>query len=137
MNAQQKAASPGRGEAAQHHTISQNSSTKKRLPAYGRDLIAMQRAGRNVGWLVIALGWHLGRALPRVVVPDDTDIAELDLSIVAGLECTVAHEGQTRRALDIAELAILNGATVCVVHDQATGKTMTTAEVLLARKAAA
>lgn len=112
-------------------------NARKRLPAYGRDLIAMQRAGRSVGWLCIALDWHLGRALPRVVVTDDTDLAELDLSIVAGLECTVAHEGQTGRALDIAELAILNGATRCGVHDQQTGKTTTTAEVMLARKAAA
>jgi hypothetical protein len=109
----------------------------KRLPAYGRDLVAMQRAGHNVGWLCIATEWHLGRALPRVVVTDDTDIANLDLSIVAGLECTVAHEGQTGRALDIAELAIRNGATLCGVHDQHTGKSMTTAEVLLARGVAA
>lgn len=101
-----------------------------KLPAYGRDLVNLQRSGRNVEWLIIALSFDLGRALPRVVVPRDTNLAELDLSLVAGLECTVAHEGEERRALDVAELAIRNGATVVVMHDQATGKTgLTTAEI--------
>lgn len=109
----------------------------KRLPAYGRDLIALQKTGRNVEWLIISLSFELGRALPRVVVPSDTDIAELDLSLVAGLECTVAHEGEDKRALDVAELAIRSGATVVVIHDQHTGKSTTTAEVMQARKAAA
>ena len=101
-----------------------------RLPAYGRDLIALQKTGRNVEWLVISLSFKLGRALPRVVVPSDTDIADLDFSFVEGLECTVAHEGEDKRALDVAELAIRCGAPVVVIHDQTTGKTsLTTAEI--------
>lgn len=100
-----------------------------RLPAYGRDLVNLQRSGRNVEWLIISLSFALGRALPRVVVPSDTDIAELDLRFVAGLECTVAHEGQERRAIDIAELALRNGATRCGTHDQTTGTGLTTDEI--------
>lgn len=101
-----------------------------KLPAYGRDLVNLQRTGRNVEWLIISLSFELGRALPRVVVPSDTDIADLDLSCVAGLECTVAHIDEERRALDVAELAIRSGATVVVIHDQATGRTgLTTAEI--------
>lgn len=100
-----------------------------RLPAYGRDLVNLQRSGRNVSWLIISLDFELGRALPRVVVPDDISIGELDLSFVAGLECTVAHEGKQSRALDVAELALRNGATLCTTHDQRTGTGLTTTDV--------
>ena len=100
-----------------------------KLPAYGRDLVNLQRSGRNVEWLIISLSFDLGRALPRVVVPRDTNLAELDLSIVAGLECTVAHEGEERRAIDVAELALRNGAKRCGTHDQTTGTGLTTAEI--------
>jgi len=100
-----------------------------KLPAYGRDLVNLQKTGRNVEWLIIALDFSLGRALPRLVVTDDTDIAELDLRLVAGLDCLVAHEGNERRALDVAELALRNGATICGTRDQAIGTGLTTAEV--------
>lgn len=100
-----------------------------KLPAYGRDLLALQRSGRNVEWLIISLSFDLGRALPRVVVTDDTDIGELDLRIVAGLDCTVAHDGNDHRALDVAELALRNGATRCVIIDRATGTGLVTAEI--------
>lgn len=99
------------------------------LPAYGRDLIALQRTGRNVEWLVISLSFKLGKALPRVVVPVDTDIAELDLRFVAGLDCTVAHEGEEKRALDVAELALRNGARRCGTHDQTNHNSLSTAEI--------
>lgn len=100
-----------------------------RLPAYGRDLLALQRSGRNVEMLIISLSFDLGRALPRVVVTDDVSIDELDLRCVDGLECIVAHEGNDRRALDVAELALRNGAKLCGTHDQIAGKGLTTYEV--------
>lgn len=100
-----------------------------RLPAYGRDLIALQNSGRNVEWLVISLSFALARALPRVVVTDDTDIADLDLRFVAGLECTVAHEGNETRAIDVAELALRNGASECGAFDKATGSWLGTAAI--------
>lgn len=100
-----------------------------KLPAYGRDLVNLQRSGRNVEWLIISLSFDLGRALPRVVVTDDTDLNELDLRCVDGLECTVAHKGNQSRALDVAELAIRSGAKLCGTHDQKTGTGLTTAEI--------
>jgi hypothetical protein len=100
-----------------------------RLPAYGRDLVNLQRTGRNVQWLVISLSFDLGKPLPRVVVTDDTDITNLDLRFVAGLDCLIAHENKTKRALDVAELALRCGATVCVTHDQETDETLTTEQV--------
>jgi hypothetical protein len=103
------------------------------LPAYGRDLLNLQKTGRNVEWLIIALDFSLGRALPRVVVTGDVELRELDLRMVAGLECTVAHKGQTTRALDVAELALRNGAAKCGVFDRDASQMITTDEVRVIR----
>lgn len=105
----------------------------KRLPAYGRDLLAAQRSGRNVPWLLIALDWSVGRALPRVVATQDIPTEALDLSLVHGLDCLVAHHGEQQRALDIAEAALLSGASICPVYDLNRGALMATAEILAAR----
>ncbi|HEY6020592.1 MAG TPA: hypothetical protein VIY48_12090 [Candidatus Paceibacterota bacterium] len=100
-----------------------------KLPAYGRDLVNLQRSGRNVEWLVISLSFDLGKALPRVVVTGDTDISELDLRCVDGLDCVVAHEGEEKRAIDVAERAIRSGASRCCTHDQTRHNTLTTDEI--------
>lgn len=104
------------------------------LPAYGRDLIALQRTGRNISWLVISLGWEYGRAVPRLVVPDDLPVSELDLTMLGGIECTVAHSGKSSRALAVAALALRNGASRCGVFDMVRGTLeLTTAEVMATR----
>lgn len=100
-----------------------------KLPAYGRDLVKLQRSGKNVEWLIIALGFDLGKALPRIVVTPDVDTNDLDLSMVNGIECMVAHKCQESRAIDIAELALRNGARLCGTHDQASHNTLTTDEI--------
>lgn len=106
----------------------------RRLPAYGRELVEAQRRGLNVPWLLIALDWNLGRAFPRVVIPADAQIAEIDFRLVRGLGCMVAHRGEPTRALDTAEAALLAGATSCPVFDRAIGRlTLTTDEVRAAR----
>ena len=122
------------GNVAQQTTLSRNSSTKKRLPAYGRDLIELQRSGRNVPFLVISIGWNFGTARPRVVIPDDADTSTLDLFFVRGLDCIAAHGGESVRAFDVAELALMYGANRCPVFDMSIGRLeATTTEVLLAR----
>lgn len=130
---------PHRGQGAKNttHTPNRSGSIPKtqgrRLPAYGRALIDAQRSGRNVPWLVLSLDWKLGRAFPRVVVPADMQITELDLRLVAGLECMVAHSGEPTRAMDIAELALSCGAKICPVIDVTTGRATYTDEIRAAR----
>lgn len=110
--------------------IDAEEQTPHRLPAYGRALIDAQRQGFNAPWLCIALAWDLGRAFPRVVIDADTQAHELDLRLVAGLGCMVAHRGETTRALDVAEAALVAGAESCPVFDVAIGRlTATTDEV--------
>ena len=104
-----------------------------RLPAYGCDLQNLQRSGRNVAWLCIALDFSLGGALPRLVITDDSELGEIDLSIVAGLECLIAHKGKSKRAMEVAEVAMRHGAKLATIHNQTTGETITTAEVLAIR----
>lgn len=106
----------------------------RRLPAYGRELVEAQRRGLNVPWLLIALDWSLGRACPRVVVPSDAQIAEIDFGLVRGLGCMVVHRGESTRALDTAEAVLQAGATECPVFDQSLGRlALTTDEVRAAR----
>jgi hypothetical protein len=105
-----------------------------RLPEYGRDLVSLQRSGRNVQWLVIAIGFRYGRAVPRLVVADDVPIAYLDLTMVRGIECMVVHDACEQRALDVAELALRNGARKAGVFDMGRGSmTFTTDEVRAVR----
>jgi hypothetical protein len=104
--------------------------SRLRLPAYGRELADAQRRGLNVTELVIALSWSLGKPFPRVVVTDDHVIHELDLSIVKGLSCVVAHDGDHARALAVAMLALRCGATACPVIDVNSNKALITSEVI-------
>lgn len=107
------------------------------LPAYGRDLVVARRAGYIVPYLILSLGWNFGRAVPRLVITDDVPIDDLDLHVVAGIDCMVTHHGQHVRAFDVAELALAHGATRCPVFDMATKCLATTDEVMMARRAAA
>lgn len=138
--AEKDAASPGRGKAANHRHYGQNgivsipNNQGRRLPAFGRELVAAQRKGLNVSWLCIALDWNLGRVYPRVVVPADVPVRELDMRLAHGLGCMIAHRGEASRALDVAESVLLAGATYCPIFDVALGRlTLTTAEVAAVR----
>jgi hypothetical protein len=109
------------------------------MPANGRDLIALQRSGRSPTWLTISLGWDYGKALPRLVIPADLRIGELDLTMISGIEVIVAHDGlYERRALDVAEIALANGAPRAVIFDMLEERaTYTTNEIVAIRGRAA
>lgn len=131
---------PHQGQGAQDTTHNFNridptqATQGHRLPAYGRALLDARMQGYSVPWLCIALSWNLGRAFPRVVVTPDTQAHELDLRLVHGLGCMVAHRGETSRARDVAEAALAAGAASCCVFDMAAWRlTATTAEVMAAR----
>lgn len=106
------------------------------IPAYGRDLLALRRAGKTVSWLVLALDWDHGRPLPRLVIPDSMPLGQLDLSMVEGIPCMVSHDGEIGRALSVAELALRSGASMACVFDHAAARLdYTTAEVMAIRGA--
>jgi hypothetical protein len=139
MSAQQKSRPGWHRETALQttHTEHRSESIQKaqahRLPAYGRALVEAQRQGLTVPWLCIALDWNTGGGFPRVVVPADMPLLALDLSLVSGLDCLIAHRCDPVRALDVAELALKNGARLCPVLDAETGVFMATDEIRAAR----
>lgn len=67
-------------------------SATARLPAYGRELLALRRRGlvpeRTV---VVALdSWSWGKAYTRLIVPSDLEPEGADFSTIAGIDCFVA-----------------------------------------------
>ena len=67
-------------------------SAARRLPAYGRAILKMRRTGRvPLHITVVALDdWRLGCWFPRIVVPKNTDATQLDFSMLAALDVTLA-----------------------------------------------
>ena len=61
-----------------------------KLPPYGAQRMAERERGLAPRWLCVALDWRLGHAWPRIVIPADLRIAELDLRFVAGVDCIIA-----------------------------------------------
>jgi hypothetical protein len=74
--------------------VSAKSPRRERLalPAFGRELLDLRRRGLVPGRpVVISLdSWHFGRAYPRLVIPGELDPAQIDLSMVAGIDTFVA-----------------------------------------------
>jgi hypothetical protein len=113
--------------------ILESQPRRLRLPAYGAQLAAAQRQGLNVPWLLIVIGdWRLGVACPRVLVPDDMQVDEIDLRIVHNLQVIVAHRGQHERALRVAALALSSGAQLAPVIDLVTSRVTSTSEIAAA-----
>ncbi len=88
-----------------------------RFPPYGRQLVEAQRRGLNVPCLCLSLNWGLGRVYPRIVIPQDFEIAGADFSFVRGLPCLIAHYAEPDRALNVARLALAYGATLATIFD--------------------
>ena len=99
-------------------------------PAYAKQLAEARARGLRLSKsLVVALSWDLGRAFPRLVVPEDFDIAAGDFSAVRGLDCIVAHRGAIARALAVASACLRAGAWPVVTLDAQTGQTVYSAEL--------
>ena len=64
----------------------------KRLPAYGRQLMIMRRAGRMpIRMVIVTFDWKLARVYPRIVIANEAIPAELDFSYLSGLPVQVIY----------------------------------------------
>jgi hypothetical protein len=75
--------------------IKQSNALKasRKLPAYGRELLALRRHGQVPAhyMIVVALDdWKLGKLFPRVVIALDADPKLTEFSMLAGLDATIA-----------------------------------------------
>jgi hypothetical protein len=75
--------------------------TQRKLPAYGRELLALRRRGLvPTQYTVIVIDdWKLASAFPRVVVAEDADPRLLDFSMLADLDVTIVWR-PTRTAIE-------------------------------------
>jgi len=85
-----------------------NPRQRLRLPPYGKQLVAMRKAGQVPSQnVVLALDWNLGAIFPRVVIPEDLQIQQIDLSFIAGLWVLMAYRrAQASRVNELAQHAL-------------------------------
>lgn len=66
--------------------------TTKRFPPYGKQLDEIRRKGlipaRRV---IVSTDWKLGAAYPRVVIPSDAQIENLNFTYLSGLSAQIVH----------------------------------------------
>ena len=97
FEAQQKENPAGQGWASQTNFRS-NFNTRKKLPPFGKTLMAQRMAGQSPNAVYISLDWSMAKAFPRIVIPSDLAADELDLRFLAGLDvCIVHHESDLPR----------------------------------------
>ncbi len=80
----------------------QNTHTHyKYLPAYGKQLTAMRRAGRTPAKMIyVAFDWGLARAYPRIVIADDTIPVKLNFSYLVGLPVQIVYWNKDSHRVD-------------------------------------
>lgn len=73
----------------------------KRLPPYGKQLMAIREAGKvPVRKVIVSFDWNLGRAYPRIIIPVDANPAELDFRFLAGLPVEIIYGSQDAHQVD-------------------------------------
>lgn len=86
-------ASRERGGIANNHS----SNYTKKFPPYGKRLDQLRRKGLIPSLrVIVSTSWDLGAAYPRIVIPDDIPIVNLNFSYLAGLSVQIVHcNGET------------------------------------------
>ncbi len=94
-----------------------------RLPAYGREIALLLRAGRRPigGTIVVTTRWEYARAFARVVTPPEIPPEEFDLSFLRAQEIIVVvpeeHEELGHRLLASVLRAMPKRAVLLVKRD--------------------
>jgi hypothetical protein len=91
---------------------------RRRLPAYAAELVAARRRGlvpRRLGFghVCVVLDWenHATAGLHRLVLPPKTDLQDLDLGCLAGLDVLLTHrEVEAYRAAGAVNAILAAGA---------------------------
>ncbi len=64
----------------------------KRYPPYGRKLEKIRQDGLiPSNRVIVSTRWSLGAAYPRIVIPIDIPVANLNFSYLAGLSIQIVH----------------------------------------------
>ena len=111
MNAEMtptKENAPAATEAGFENKLNRN---YKRLPPYGKQLMTIREAGKAPARMVIvAFDWDLGKAYPRIIIPDNPTPAEIEFRFLAGLPVQIPYRNKDAHRVDalIQEIAKVN-----------------------------
>ena len=76
-------------------------SDYKRLPPYGKQLMTIRQAGKAPSRMVIvAFDWDLGKAYPRIIIPDNLTPAEIEFRFLAGLPVQITYRSKDAHRVD-------------------------------------
>ena len=76
-------------------------SDSKKLPAYGKQLMTIRQAGKAPARMVIvAFDWDLGKAYPRIIIPDNLTPAEIEFRFLAGLPVQITYRAKDAHRVD-------------------------------------
>ena len=68
-------------------------AVKRRLPPFGRELLALRLSGlvpAAYAVIVVLDSWKIAKLLPRIVLPNDADPAQVIFSMLAALDVAIA-----------------------------------------------
>src|SRR5690242_11548733 len=64
----------------------------KRMPPYGKQLMAIREAGKvPIRIVVVCFDWNQARTYPRVIIPADATPENLDFRFLAGLPVQIIY----------------------------------------------
>ena len=72
-----------------------------RLPPYGRELLELRKRGLVPSAQLVAVlleNWNYAKCFPRVVIPSDVEIAELNFVFLAGLDAVLILDSRCESA---------------------------------------
>ncbi|SET68023.1 hypothetical protein SAMN05216412_11266 [Nitrosospira multiformis] len=88
--------------AATEATFKANSGHNyKRLPPYGKQLMSIREAGKAPARMVIvAFDWDLGKAYPRIIIPNNLAPTEIEFRFLAGLPVQITYRSKDAHRVD-------------------------------------
>ena len=94
---------PG-GQAGASAFTSTNSSanyTTKKFPPFGKRLDVLRRKGLIPAMrVIVATQWHIGKAFPRIVIPQEQPVTSLQFNYLSGLHVQIVHYDHDNQILE-------------------------------------
>lgn len=91
----------------------------KRYPLYGRLLEKKQQAEMlSATKVLVPTRWELGLVYPRIVIPNDLSVANLNFSYLAGLSVRIVHcNNETQLVIDLIDAIVAVKPSVLTIFN--------------------
>jgi hypothetical protein len=78
-----------------------SSNYKLKLPPYGKQLMSIREAGKAPAKImIVAFDWDLGKAYPRIIIPNDLAPAEIEFRFLACLPVQITYRSKDAHRVD-------------------------------------